>query len=386
MVEGTNFWHLGRIEGARFRVGLLTVDMRRSRTPRDAQLADLARRQHAVVSYGQLRELGFDDAAIARRVRSGRLHRLYRSVYAVGHTLVPRDGRYLAAVMACGPRAALSYRSAAALWGIRPSAAARFDVTVPHTSGVRSTSAIVVHRPRRPVETTRLEGIPVTTPGQTLADLATALPRRALEKAAEQAEALRLDVRVPADHPGAKRLADATAHDLSATTRSPLEDAFLELCDTYGIPRPLVNTVVEGFEVDFCWPAERLIVETDGYEHHGTRAAFERDRARDAHLTTRGWRVLRLTDAQVRRDARSCAVVVLAARQAAPALEPGDRSLALGERPAEHPDAFRHRNLRGIEVGRVAEPGVGGPAAGLRELGAPELHGVAAAAEQSHRA
>jgi hypothetical protein len=306
--------------------------MRASATP-DRRLADLAARQHGVVSRGQLLELGLDRGTIERRVRSGRLHRLYRGVFVVGHTLVPVDGRYLAAVLACGPQAALSVRSAAALWGIRPSAAARIDVTVSHTSGVRSTRSIVVHRSRRPVDTTTRDGIPVTTPGQTLADLATALPRRALEKAAEQAEALRLDVRIPAGHPGAKRLAEATAHDLTATTRSPLEDAFLELCDAHGIPRPLVNAVVEGFEVDFCWPADRLIVETDGYQHHGTRAAFERDRARDARLTARGWRVLRFTSAQVRRDAASTAVAVLAARQAAATLEPGDRALALGQRP-----------------------------------------------------
>jgi hypothetical protein len=92
----------------------------------------------------------------------------------------------------------------------------------------------------------------VTTPGQTLADLAIALPRRQLEKAAEMAEALRLDVGIPAGLLGAKRLHDAMAHDLTHTTRSPLDDALLELCDAHGIPRPLVNTVVEGYEVDFA--------------------------------------------------------------------------------------------------------------------------------------
>ena len=311
------------------------------------------------MSRGQLLELGFDRGTIERRVRSGRLHRLYRGVFAVGHTLVRADGRYVAAVMACGPQAALSFRSAAALWAIRPSAAARIDVTVSHTSGVRSTGSIVVHRSRRPVDITTRDGIPVTTPGQTLADLATALPRRALEKAAEQAEALRLDVRIPAGHPGAKRLAEATAHDLTATTRSPLEDAFLELCDAHGIPRPLVNAVVEGFEVDFCWPADRLIVETDGYQHHGTRAAFERDRARDARLATCGWRVLRFTNAQVRRDAASTAVVVLAARYGAAALEAGDGSVALGQRAAEHADSLGDVDLGRVEVGRVLEPGLG---------------------------
>jgi predicted transcriptional regulator of viral defense system len=364
-------------------VGSLTVDMRRSITPPDARLADLAARQYGVVSVRQLRALGIDDAAVRRRVASGRLHRLYRGVYAVGHTVLTGHARWLAATMATG--GVLSHRSAAALWDIRPTAAARVDVTVSHTSGVRSTTAIVVHRPRRPPETTTQEGIPVTTPGQTLADLATALPRRALEKAAESAEARRLDVVVPDGHSGAKRLAEAMAHDLTHTTRSPLEDAFLELCDAHGIPRPLVNTVIAGFEVDFCWPEQRLIVETDGRAHHGTRAAFERDRARDARLTALGWRVMRFTDRQVRTEAPSVAAVVVRARDAA-ALEPGDRALVLGERAAVEPDPLRDPDLGGVEVRRVVELGLGRPAERVRQLGLPELHGVAAAAEQSHRA
>jgi hypothetical protein len=276
----------------------------------------LAARQHGVVSRDDVRGIGFSDGMITGRVAAGRLHRLHRGVYAVGHMLVNGRARWLAATMAT--QGVLSHRSAAALWGIRPTAAARIDVTVSHTSGVRSTAAIVVHRSRRPVATTVREGIPVTTPGQTRADLATALPRRALERAAEMAEALRLHVDVPDDHPGAKRLAEATAHDLSTTTRSPLEDAFLELCDDHGVPRPLVNAVVEGHEVDFCWPETRLIVDTDGYQHHGMRAAFERDRARDARLTARGWRVLRFTDAHVRRETRATAAVVLSARSPSP--------------------------------------------------------------------
>jgi predicted transcriptional regulator of viral defense system len=221
-------------------VGLLVGDMDPQTTP-DARLAGIAARRHGVVSRDQLRAIGFTDTMIRDRVASGRLHRLYRGVYSVGHTLLDRHGRWLAAVLACGPNAALSYRSAASLWGIRPNAAARIDVTVSHTSGVRGTRTIAVHRSRRAIETTTQRGIPVTTPGQTLADLATALPRRVLEKAAEQAEALRLHVVVPEDHPGAKRLAEATAHDLGVTTDSPLEDAVLELCYAHGIPRPLVQ-------------------------------------------------------------------------------------------------------------------------------------------------
>ena len=332
-------------------------------------------------------ELGFDRGAIARRVESGRLHRLYRGVYAVGHTIIPREGRWLAAVMACGDGAALSHRSAAALWGIRPTAAARIDVTVSHTSGVRSSAADRGPSDRRRrYETTKRHGIPVTTPGQTLADLALGLTGRDLEKAIEMAEVRKLHIAVPEGHLGVERLRQAAGRALPVTTDSPLEDAFLALCDDHRIPRPLVQPIVEGHRVDFCWPELRLIVETDGYEHHGTRAAFGRDRAQDAQLTVRGWRVLRFTEPQVRGDARSCADVVLAARQAAPAFEPRDRALRLREGPAEHADPLGDVDLGRVEVGRVLELRLRRPARGLGELGLPELHRVSAAAEQSHRA
>jgi very-short-patch-repair endonuclease len=288
--------------------------MRVPTAPLDVILADLAVRQHGVVSRRQLVAIGFDRGAIERRLANRRLHQLYRGVYDVGHAIVDWRGRYLAAVLACGDEAVLSHRSAAALWGIRPTGAPRIDVTVSRTSGVRSTSAIVVHRPQLAAPVVVRDGVPVTTPGRTLLDLATALPKRQLEKAAEMAEALRLDVVVDDTHPGARRLRAAMAtHDLGHTTRSGLEDDFLALCDRFEIARPRVNATVEGVEVDFCWPDERLIVETDG-RHHLTRAAFERDRARDAWLLVRGWRVMRFTTRQVRRDAENVAVLVLSAR------------------------------------------------------------------------
>jgi len=275
-------------------------------------LAELATVQHGVVGRAQLHELGLDNAAIARRIRAGRLHRLQRGVYAVGHTVLSRNGAYLAAVLACGPDAVLSHRSAAALWGLRPSDAPRIDVTVPHTSGFRTTTTVVVHRPLRTPDPMTHAGVPVTTPGRTLADLALGLPRRQLENAVEAAERLRLHVALDDDHPGARRLRDAADAD-RPFTRSELEDAFLELCDRHEIPRPLVNTQVQGFEVDFCWPEHRLIVETDGH-HHRTRAAFERDRGRDALLTALGWRVMRFTARQLRRGPARVAELVLSAR------------------------------------------------------------------------
>jgi hypothetical protein len=190
---------------------------------------------------------------------------------------------------------------------------------------------------------------------------------------------------VPPGHPGAKRLAEAMAHDLTRTTRSPLEDAFLGLCAGHGIPRPLVNVQVAGYEVDFCRPKERLIVETHGHAHHGTRAAFERDRARDARLTALGWRVMRFTDRQVRTEASSVSSVMVRARDAA-ALEPGDRALVLGERAAVEADPFRDPDLGGVEVARVHGLGLRRPPGRVRQLGAPAFDRVAAAAEQPHRA
>ena len=271
---------------------------------RDERLAKLATAQQGVISVGQLYKLGFDRDAVARRVRSGRLHRIHRGVYAVGHTVLNRNARVLAAVLAAGDEAVLSHRSAAILWGIHRSNAAKIDVTVPRTCGFRSTRTIAVHRPRLPPAQTKHAGIPVTTPGRTLQDLAIAVPRRTLEKAAEMAEALRLHVELDPDHPGAARLAAVLdRHDLDHTTRSPLEDDFLELCDRHGIPRPLVNTHVEGFEVDFVWPEARLIVETDSRTWHDTAKAFERDRVRDARLTAAGWRVVRFTRRRVRCEA-----------------------------------------------------------------------------------
>jgi very-short-patch-repair endonuclease len=253
-------------------------------------LAALATQQHGVVSVGQLAALGLDRVMVWKWVQAGRLHRLHRGVYAVGHARLTPEGRWMAAVLRCGPGAVLSHRSAAALWGIRSTAAVRVDVTVPRQSGQRSTAGIVVHRPVRQHVATVHDAIPVTTPTQTLIDLSSVLSRPALERAFEAAESLRLlDV---AQLP--PRLA-GIAGAVDPRLRSPLEAQFASLCRERGLPPPQVNVVVEGLEVDFSWPDHALIVETDGHRHHGTRAAFERDRERDALLTALGWRVVRIT-------------------------------------------------------------------------------------------
>jgi hypothetical protein len=215
---------------------------------------------------------------------------LHPGVYAVGHTALPLRGRWLAAVLASGNGALLSHRSAAALWGMLTTSAPKIDVIVPPGSGRRSTDTIRIRRGMR--DGTVHHGIPVTSPRCTLADLAAAgIPRWQLRRAMEVAQ----------------RLGEAvTPHG----PRSLLEEAFLELCDD----EPVVNGTVEGFEVDFHWPDTRLVIETDGREHHGTRAAFERDRARDQALAAAGWTVLRFTYRQVLEEPARVRDVLLSVR------------------------------------------------------------------------
>jgi very-short-patch-repair endonuclease len=228
----------------------------------------------------------------------------------VGHLVLRREAHWLAATLACGAGAVLSYVAAAAHWAIRPTAATYIDVTVPRAAA-RRRPGLRVHRHASLLaeETTIHASIPVTTPARTLLDLAATLPRRALERAVDQAEVLRLfdltalDATIEAHQgrPGAPLLkAVLEEHDAGATvTRSELEERFLSLCDENGIERPRVNARIADLEVDFYWPHRSLVVEVDGYRYHGTRRTFERDRTRDATLAAAGLRVLRFSHRQL---------------------------------------------------------------------------------------
>jgi very-short-patch-repair endonuclease len=283
----------------------------------ESRIAGLADRQHGVVTRRQLLAMGVGRGSIDWRVGT-RLHPVHRGVYAVGHSALTREGRWLAAVLACGPHAVLSHRSAAALWGIRPSAAAAVEVAVATSVGRRHRRGIAVHRTRAlpQSELTELAGIPLTTLARTLLDLAVVLDRRGLEKAIDDAERLGLFdlTSIHAafrSHPGRHALARALERGAEPiVTRSELEEHFLTLCERQDIPRPKVNARVGRFEVDFLWPNRRLIVETDGRASHETRAAFERDRARDAELTANGYRVVRFTYRQVERNAGRVAALL----------------------------------------------------------------------------
>lgn len=263
----------------------------------DEQIARIAERQHGVVARRQLLAIGLSADAIDRRLALGRLHAVHRGVFAVGHTVLSREGRWLAAVLAAGDGAVLSHQSAAALWGMRPTTRPRIDVTTPRRR--RSNARVQAHHAALEAEEVALrDGIPVTSPTRTLADLAAVLPEHRLERAVNEAERLRLDV----DLGRYPRLGGLVGRP-PAWTRSELEARFLSLLDDHGLARPEVNVPLDVggrlLEVDCVWRGPRLIVELDGYESHGTRAAFERDRARDRRLVADGWRVARITWRQI---------------------------------------------------------------------------------------
>ncbi|MFU8814467.1 MAG: type IV toxin-antitoxin system AbiEi family antitoxin domain-containing protein [Pseudomonadales bacterium] len=277
----------------------------------------LAVRQQGVVDSAQLRRAGFDRAMVKRWLRAGRLRRLHRGVFQVAAAGATPRAAEMAALLACGHSGSvISHRSAAQLWGLtvdRPET--RVDVTVAGRNPGRK-PGIVIHRvaalDRRDVR--KVDGVPTTAPARTLLDLAAVLSFDDLEAAYAETRGRGL-VR-HRDFPallarnrgrrGAKalrRLLDFERdHGIS---RSQAERRFLALARAAGLLAPKVNTRVGGFEVDFMWPEQRVIVEVDGFAFHGDRVAFERDRERDASLAALGCVVMRVTWQQLvgRREA-----------------------------------------------------------------------------------
>jgi hypothetical protein len=234
----------------------------------------------------------------------------------------------MAATLACGDDAVLSHRSAAAHWGFGFGAGARIDVTAAGRSRSGQPGIDLHHvRALNPDDRALRDRIPVTNVSRTLLDLAEVVSPRQLARAFEEAERLQL-----LDLAATKRLYERSRgrHGLRPLddllsrycrplpeTRSELERLFVDFCDEAGLPPPSVNVIVAGFEVDAAWLGRRLLVELDGFAFHRTRAALERDRARDAALQVAGYRVLRVT---VRRIAEEPAEVANAIRLL---LEPG---------------------------------------------------------------
>jgi very-short-patch-repair endonuclease len=269
---------------------------------RDAAIASVAARQHGVLSAQQLYSLGLSSSAVGGRVAAGRLHRIHRGVYAVGHPNIGNEGRWMAAVLACGGGAVLSHWSAAHLWRMlsstRPGSgdgSAIIHVTV--LGEGKDRPGIRVHRSSTlsTADCTRLAGIPVTRVSRTLVDLRRTVPGQVFTAALRQAEFLGLPLgdQMTTDH-----------------TRSELESRFLSLVRRHRIPQPEVNVRLGGFIVDFAWRSQKLVVELDGWEAHRTRSAFESDRARDTRLRVLGFEVLRFTWRQMSEDPKRVAGAV----------------------------------------------------------------------------
>jgi very-short-patch-repair endonuclease len=196
----------------------------------------------------------------------------------------------MAAVLAAGSEAALSHRSAAALWRLLPSVPGVIDVSIPHRLTRSRQRGIRIHRSRTltSADKTRRRGIPVTTPARTIADLRRVVPPERLRRAIREAEVLGFDLGASAD---------------PQFTRSELEHMFLRLCRRHRLPMPEVNVRIGSFVVDFLWREHRLIIETDGYQFHRGRQAFEDDRRRDTELRLMGFEVIRFTYRQITDEA-----------------------------------------------------------------------------------
>jgi hypothetical protein len=215
----------------------------------------------------------------------------------------------MAAVLAAGDGAVLSHASAAALWGLSPSAPRLPEVTVPRSS--RSTSRLRRHCSfLAPDEVTTQNAIPLTSVARTLFDMAAQTRPWEFERLVREAEFLKLP-QVPslselyARHPRRRgaRLVRLTLEGLSelpgGNTRSSLEDGFLRFVRRVSLPLPETNVLLKfggvTYEADCLWRDAGVIVELDGHRAHGTRAAFERDRERDRRMLVAGWQVIRVT-------------------------------------------------------------------------------------------
>jgi Transcriptional regulator, AbiEi antitoxin len=271
----------------------------------DDVIAEIAARHNGNISRRQLLELGLTSSQIDYRIKIGRLHPLFRGVYAVGRPPTDPIQWAAAAVMACGERAMLSHSSAMTLWGLWKRWDRPFDVTI---AGDRRLREVRIHRAnnllRRDVHTRK--EIRVTSPARTLLDKAPDLRRKSLTRAVNNARLSRIltlddlaDVvnRFPY-HPGAPLLKPFISVE-GGPTRSGWEDDFPAWCDRNGLPKPIMNAIVAGHEVDALFPNERVIVELDSWEFHHDQSSFESDRDRDADTLAAGHLTVRMTWARM---------------------------------------------------------------------------------------
>ncbi|HEY3552832.1 MAG TPA: type IV toxin-antitoxin system AbiEi family antitoxin domain-containing protein, partial [Solirubrobacterales bacterium] len=288
----------------------------------DSAIARVAAKQYGVVTAKQLADAGLGRSSISERVRSGRLHRIHRGVYAVGHRAPSWHGRWMAAVLACGEGAALSHHSAAALWELLKPIDGSIHVSVPTLNGREPQRGIHLHRCpslnpfREPSSspsylpaggrggrlTTHRHRIPVTTIQRTINDLEGTVAPYLLRRAKRQAELKGIHLE------GAKH----------RRARSDLEEDFLALCVDHHFPSSETNVKIDRFEVDFLWREHKLVVEIDSFLYHQGSVAFQEDHARDLALRRRGLRVLRFTEKQLEDEPENVAADVAHALGDAP--------------------------------------------------------------------
>jgi very-short-patch-repair endonuclease len=264
----------------------------------------VAATQAGCVTHQQLLDAGLSTSAIHRRVRRGELHRAHRGVYIVGHTALAPQAREWAAVLACGDGSVVSHVSAARVWGLLGESDDRLIDVTTRNRQARPRDGLRIHRCSwlDSEDLTQLHRLPLTTVPRTLIDLA-ATGSDELERALSEAQARKLIYprELPKlldraeGHCGAARLRRAIEVEKSGFTRSTAERILRKLVRDAHLPQPRSNVRVAGYEVDFHWPEQRLVVEIDGFAFHGHRAAFERDRRKDAVLVAAGYRVIGVT-------------------------------------------------------------------------------------------
>jgi hypothetical protein len=273
----------------------------------DRVVAWLAGRQQGIVARWQMVELGMSEQMIKTRLRRGSLHRLHRGVFASGHRSITTEGRWMAAVLAFGPDAVLSHRSAGQLWGLVPRSSIASEVTRP--GHVRRPHLVAHQATLRRDEVVWVRGIPVTSVPRTMFDLAATRSEREVERAWNEMEVrgFRDRLSVPdllERYPGSKgslmlaRLAERKELPVGVT-RNDLEEAFLALIDRFGLPRPRMNAHLavrdRFYEIDCLWEDRRVAIELDGGAAHKTTKAFHDDRERDRILTAEGFTTARVT-------------------------------------------------------------------------------------------
>jgi very-short-patch-repair endonuclease len=271
------------------------------------EIQRIVERQLGHITRRQLLDLGFTAAWIDHRVAAGELVPVHAGVYAVGHVPRHAHARSLAAVLACGSGAALSHAAAAALWDVMDWPPT-LEVTAPKE---RCRKGITTHRSSTltPKDIRKRHGVPVTSPARTVLDLQPRLTDARLQRVVNDLriaghlsktafqELCALSTRVD------QLLGDSDGRTQRAT-RSALEDLFRRFVTRHHLPMPEINAILDrksGREVDALYRAERLIIEVDSWLFHRDRAAFERDRAKDAKALADGYRTVRITERRMKR-------------------------------------------------------------------------------------